>query len=106
MKSTFKSISRESRKTFLMREQILTILGKCGVSKWLRMKDLVTVANIMGWTTPFNDRKRKATTHPYSKILSNMTDKTKPSYYVPNLEWRQVTGDGRGNRLEYRLVEK
>lgn len=98
MKSTFKSFCKESRKTFLEREQIMTILGKAGNSQWLKTSDLVEVGNIFGWTTPLKDNKRQGHSHPYFKVISMMMDKNQP-YYVKNLERR-----AKGNSYEYRLV--
>lgn len=82
----------------------MTILGlsKCESNpRWMTTGEIVEIANIMGWTTPMKDPNRKASSHPYSKILSMMTDITKESYYADGIMSRK--GEGKGKKMEFML---
>lgn len=92
-------------KTFLERKQILSILGFGKIadeSRWMTTRDIVNVANAMGWTTPMDDPDRLAVSHPYSKVLSMMTDIFDDTYYSPSVMCRK--SPKKGHKAEFKLA--
>lgn len=100
-----KKSSERNGKTFLEKKQIMTILGLSkGESepRWMTTSEIVEIANIMGWTTPMKDPNRKAASHPYSKILSMMTDVLNDTYYINAVVSRK--GNRKGKKTEFCLI--
>jgi hypothetical protein len=98
--------STKTGKTFTQKAEIMNILAVAkalkGEDSWMTTSDIVDAANKIGWTTPMVDATRRAASHPYSKILSMMTDVTNPSYYSENVIWH--TSEKKGKKIEYRLA--
>lgn len=95
--STFKT--SETRETYRMVEEILDILNKEGGhnGKYLSTEYIIKVGQRKGYCRPKNDHLRIACSHPYWKILSEMTD-PHSVHFVNNLE--EISTD---NVLRYRL---
>lgn len=93
---------KKTGKTFSEKQQIMNILkfGKTN-KRWMTTREIVGVANALGWTTPMDDPNRRAVSHPYSKILSMMTDYDNPTYYSDKVLWR--VSDKKGCKLEFIL---
>lgn len=98
--------STKTGKTFAQKAEILNILTVAstlkGEDSWMTTRDIVDAANKMGWTTPMKDDSRRAVSHPYSKILSMMTDVMDDTYFTENVIWR--VSEGKGKKVEYRLA--
>lgn len=93
---------KKTGKTFSEKQQIMNILkfGKTN-KRWMTTREIVGVANALGWTTPMDDTNRKAVSHPYSKILSMMTDCTNPTYYSDKVMCR--ISEKKGHKFEFIL---
>lgn len=94
---------KKTGKTFNEKNVIMNILnfGKNN-SRWMTTREIVGVANAMGWTTPMDDPNRKASSHPFSKILSMMTDIANETYFTPGVVCRK--GSGKGKKTEYTIA--
>lgn len=96
-KSTFKTT--ETRETYRMVEEVLDILNKEGGhnGRYISTYAIIKVGTKKGYCRPYKDAERIASTHPYWKILSEMTD-PHSVHFVNNLE--EIETD---NVLRYRL---
>lgn len=94
---------KKTGKTFNEKNEIMKILnfGRNN-SRWMTTREIVGVANAMGWTTPMDDPNRQAVSHPYSKILSMMTDIENETYYTDCVLCRKSSN--KGKKLEYTIA--
>lgn len=81
--SSFKT--SETRETYRMAEEIKDILSKAEPMTIFTAKNIVRKGTALGYCRPLVDDERIAATHPYWKILSDMTDPASP-LFVNNLE--------------------
>ena len=81
--STFKTT--ETRETYRMAEEIMSILNNHGPMTIMNTKNLINEAHDLGYCRPLIDSERIASAHPYWKVLSDMTDPASP-LFVNNLE--------------------
>lgn len=94
--STFKTT--ETRETYRMVEEILDILTRSGINgRYLSTLAIIKDGTKRKYCRPYKDSERIAMSHPYWKILSEMTD-PKSVHFCNNLE--EIETD---NVLRYRL---
>ena len=93
--STFKT--NEKRVTYRMAEEIMDVLKREENGRYISTEKIINTAHKLGYCRPYYDRHRIASSHPYWKVLSEMTTPGSP-LYVSNLV--EISTE---NVLRYRL---